>query len=123
MDEFRQGTTGRLLATFLTPIGRLVDQPSGLPTVEVIYIDPNTSQPVTALTRSLMRRISLGLYFFDWRIPLDQPQQAHQIIYRGQIDELLTIGEDTVTILGATPECAFVPSKITTTKSTTCRCR
>ncbi len=122
MSDFRQGTVGRLQVVFITQLGTLVDQPTGLPTVEVVFIDPNTMQTVTALERTLLKRIDVGRYFFDWRIPFDQPLLVHQIIYRGLIGSVDTLGEDTATILGATPQCLFEPTILTKTKTILCGC-
>lgn len=119
MSDFRQGTINRLQVRFLNQTGTPVDQPSGLPTVEIIYVNSKTSQPTTALSRSLMKRLETGTYFFDWGIPLDEPQLVHQIIYRGQIGNNSIIGEDIATVLRATSMCAFVPSTVPTTTTTT----
>lgn len=122
MNEFRQGSVGRLQAAFVSQFGEFVDQPTGLPTVEIVYIHPDTLQTATALDRMLMKKLDVGRYFFDWRIPLDEPLLVHQVIYRGIIDNTNVFGEDTVTILGATPQCLLEPTILTKTKTTLCGC-
>lgn len=118
---FRQGTLGRLEALFATHDGQIVPQPEGLPTVEIVYINPDNQQMATALSTMQMFEIEPGHYFFDWRVPLDQPLLVHQVIYRGIVDELPVIGEDLFTVLAATPQCMFVPCLITTMR-TYCGC-
>lgn len=112
--DFRQGTTGRLEATFITIDGILVDQPDHLPTVEVIYIDPYLLQPVTSIATTLMMKIEPGKYFINWRIPINEPTIEHQIIYRGLIEDKNVIGEDVVTVLPLVPKCVFTPAVLTT---------
>jgi hypothetical protein len=112
--DFRQGTIGRLEASFITSGGTLVDQPDFLPTIEIIYIHPELLQPMTAIGTTLMNKIEPGRYFLKWYIPTDQPTTEHQIIYRGSIDDREVIGEDTVTILSLIEQCRFTPSTLQT---------
>ena len=115
-NSFRQDTTGRLQVTFLTLIGSIVAQPEGLPTIEIVYIDPDNLGMTTALPLTIMFEIEPGRYFFDWRVPLDEPLLAHQVIYRGKIDTLDVLGEDILTVLPATPQCLFTPTILTKVK-------
>jgi len=112
--DFRQGTIGRLEASFITTGGQLVDQPDHLPTVEVIYIHPELLQPMTAIPTTIMREIEPGRYFLDWHIPIDQSITEHQITYRGIIDDRDVIGEDVVTILPLIAKCVFTPVTLIT---------
>lgn len=111
-QDFRQGTIGTLEVTFFDEEGEIVPQPRPA-TVEVIYIN-NRSKAATAIQRTQMTFVADGRYRFDWSIPEDQPTVEHQIIYRGVIDGLRVIGEDTVTILPKKSQCVFEPTKLIT---------
>jgi hypothetical protein len=112
--DFRQGSKGRFEVRFISQSGTMVDQPAFLPTIEVIYIHPTLLQPVTAIPTTIMNRVQVGVYFINWLIPINEPTIEHEIIYRGVMDGLEVIGEDTVTILPLTAVCVFTPTLITT---------
>jgi len=121
-NTFRQGTIGRFEAVLMRPDGTLAEQPTGSPTIEVIYIDTASQQTSTAVPVTPMWEISPGRYFFTWRIPLNHPLLVHQVTYWGWIDGDRVIGEDTFTVLPATPRCMYVPCLLTEIKG--CRgCR
>lgn len=121
-NTFRQGSIGRFEVSLYTTDDVLVPQPEGLPTIEAVYIDPNTRSMVTAVPSYTMFELEPGKYYFEWYVPLDQPLLVHQVIYRGIVDEVEVIGEDIFTVLPRTPCCVFVPTVISTIKA--CRgCR
>lgn len=120
--DFRQETTGRVEAIFLTQEGELVPQPAGRPIVEILYISRDKTRITSAVIPTVMVELEPGHYFYDWIIPADHPTIEHQISYKGIIDDQVAIGEDTVTVLPAFPKCVFTPTTLTTTTIKGCGC-
>jgi len=121
-STFRQGTAGRLEVHVLAFNELPVPQSIGLPTVEIVYIDPTSLSMATALAPFPMYELEPGRYYFDWKVPIDQPLLVHQVIYRAQIDDDDVIGEDIFTVLPLTPQCLFTPTCLTVIKGR-CGCR
>lgn len=119
--DFRQGTIGRVEVKFtLVEGGTPVPQPDNLPTVDIIFIDPERLQPATSVQRTIMTEFDPGEYFFNWMIPLDEPTIEHQIYFRGRIGLDDVVGEDTVTVLPASPDCLYTPCVLATTVKGCC---
>lgn len=115
-NTFRQNTIGRFEVAILTHNGVLVPQPDGFPTLEVIFIDPDTARVHTAVSVTPMFEIEPGRYFLEWRVPFDQPLLVHQAIHRGFIDGDPVLGEDVFTVLPIEPTCLRSPTILTKIK-------
>jgi hypothetical protein len=122
-NTFRQDTVGHFEVVVVTTDDQLVSQPEGFPTIEAVYIDPASRMMTTAIPQSQMYQIEPGRYYFDWKVPTDQPLLVHQVIYRGKIEEDGVIGEDIFTVLPITPVCLITPTVLTTNKAERGCCR
>lgn len=116
MNTFRQNSVGRFEVTMLTHNGVLVPQSAGFPTLEVIFVDPSTNRIHTAISTVAMFEIEPGRYFYEWKVPFDQPLLVHQAIHRGFIDDTAVLGEDVFTVLPITPTCLRAPTLLTKIK-------
>lgn len=81
------GETVTLWTTFVSA-GELVNQPSGLPTVEVQAVNSETSALVTLLSASVMSEAEDGRYYYQWVIPSTAPLSDAQIVFRGEISSV-----------------------------------
>lgn len=112
-NTFRQNSVGRFEVAIITHNGDLVPQPDGFPTLEAIFIHPDTGRVHTAIPTTTMLEIEPGRYFLEWQVPFDQPLLVHQVINRGFIDEIPVIGEDIFTVLPIEPTCLRSPTLLT----------
>lgn len=119
---FRQNSVARFEVAIFTHTGVLVAQPDGFPTLEAIFVDPDTGRVHTAISATEMFELEPGRHFLEWRVPFDQPLLVHQVIHRGFIDEEPVLGEDVFTVLPITPTCLRSPTILTKIKGG-CGCR
>jgi hypothetical protein len=112
MPELNIGVLqGEILPVYLgvrSISGEAVLQPPGNPTIEIIYMDPNTHVRKIAVTQTLMSTIEDGRYFYVWRIPRNEPVVLHQFLLRAVLDDTLdTASDQSYTVLGLVKNQVF----------------
>jgi len=114
MPELNLGTLqGDVLPIYLavrTIAGDLVPQPANSPTIDIVYVEPDTHVRKIAVPTSLMIEIEPGRYFFNWRIPRNEPPVLHTAMLHAVLDDSETVATDEsfiVTGLIQNPEFAI----------------
>ena len=66
--------------------GELVEQPPNSPTIEIVYINPETRVREDSVRTTVMDMIEPGKYFYLWYVDKNEPTVIHDLLLRGVLD-------------------------------------
>ncbi len=103
-EGFLQGDILPLYLAVRTFDGEPVDQPDGLPTIEITYIDPATHVRKMPVKRIPMDFVERGIWTWVWHIPKLEPVTDLLIIMRAKLDDKFVAASDDSFMVTSTVE-------------------